>query len=648
MKSLSYSIIILFISVITLHANWKRLCIPTIKSLYAIDFYDQNYGLVVGDQGTILRTTDGGKTWSKIPIIYSHNLRSVHFISADTAYIGGIDKMILRTSDGGLSWEYINNGTEGNGVGDININAIFFTSSSTGYVGGYHDIPLCVANKCYVGISRTDNSGIDWDNQQHMVFPTPVGVFANLFDGITSIHFTDDTIGFYTAAGLHENGRVIGKTTNAGDTWTKLYDLVPVSGATNYRYNDIRFINHDTGFVAGYYKNSSEKSFAYLLKTTNAGTSWDTIAPTRDADIRLKAIHFFDENNGYMIGNRYSAGYGSAALPFAQKIYRTVNGGSSWTSIYYSTLIGSNVINDVYYLNDTTAYIVGENGTILVNEKTSFGVSFDDEIGDTACNDGLFTFYNCSTPGYSNPPYNSCSNKYVWYVNGDSVSNQQHLEYEFDTAGTYYIKLKASTFCQSIFPTNVDSFEKQIVLIHPANASFDGHKDTINLGTSLNLINTSTYTDSITWSIHSISEEALFNNQQQITYTFDQIGIYSILMESFGINQCKKHKDFAEKTVFVVDSSLLFNFLQDFSSQSVLQLYPNPSTGLINVFVNIVENNHVSLEVIDAKGSIVSAKYFDSSFNNNAHQFTITFPGIYIVRVNAHGQTFYKKLLITD
>ena len=63
----------------------------------------------VGPDGLILRTTDGGATWSVIPSPTDQDLMAVHFYDADTGYIAGgtevIDGFILKTTDGGLTWK---------------------------------------------------------------------------------------------------------------------------------------------------------------------------------------------------------------------------------------------------------------------------------------------------------------------------------------------------------------------------------------------------------------------------------------------------------------------------------------------------------------------------------------------------------------
>ena len=50
--------------------SWTSQSIETSVPLYSVSFTDSDNGTVVGDVGTILRTTDGGTTWSSLEVLY--------------------------------------------------------------------------------------------------------------------------------------------------------------------------------------------------------------------------------------------------------------------------------------------------------------------------------------------------------------------------------------------------------------------------------------------------------------------------------------------------------------------------------------------------------------------------------------------------
>ena len=65
---------------------------------------DDQTGWIVGDTGTILKTTNGGTSWDPLPSGVSSHLRGVFFLDADQGYACGDAGTILVTSDGGASW----------------------------------------------------------------------------------------------------------------------------------------------------------------------------------------------------------------------------------------------------------------------------------------------------------------------------------------------------------------------------------------------------------------------------------------------------------------------------------------------------------------------------------------------------------------
>ncbi|UFP96618.1 photosynthesis system II assembly factor Ycf48 [Gloeobacter morelensis] len=90
--------------------EWK--VIPTGLSdkadLLDIAFVDDENGWAVGSRSTLLRTADGGESWSAIPVKLDSDSRflSVSF-DGKNGWIGGEPKRLLRTVNGGESWTSI-------------------------------------------------------------------------------------------------------------------------------------------------------------------------------------------------------------------------------------------------------------------------------------------------------------------------------------------------------------------------------------------------------------------------------------------------------------------------------------------------------------------------------------------------------------
>uniref|UniRef100_A0A7C4GDY9 Photosynthesis system II assembly factor Ycf48/Hcf136-like domain-containing protein n=1 Tax=candidate division WOR-3 bacterium TaxID=2052148 RepID=A0A7C4GDY9_UNCW3 len=115
---------------------------PTTVSCFGVHFPGgPQTGFVVGFResapagvGLILKTTDGGGSWSR----YSwppgqevtDSLRAVHFPSAACGYVVGNNGVILKTTDAGASWRRLDAGPT------VDLRGVFFRSPDTGYVVG--------------------------------------------------------------------------------------------------------------------------------------------------------------------------------------------------------------------------------------------------------------------------------------------------------------------------------------------------------------------------------------------------------------------------------------------------------------------------------------------------------------------------------
>src|SRR5258706_6571598 len=79
------------------------------KALEDIFFVDERTGFVSGEYGTILRTDDGGFTWSDLTFDDQHPVNSIFFINEDTGFVSlradsGITCKLEYTESGGQNW----------------------------------------------------------------------------------------------------------------------------------------------------------------------------------------------------------------------------------------------------------------------------------------------------------------------------------------------------------------------------------------------------------------------------------------------------------------------------------------------------------------------------------------------------------------
>jgi photosystem II stability/assembly factor-like uncharacterized protein len=73
-------------------------------TLYSVTFVSPTQGWAVGDDGTIVATDDGGKTWVAQTSGVTKTLDSVTFVSPMQGWAVGVDGTIVATDDGGKTW----------------------------------------------------------------------------------------------------------------------------------------------------------------------------------------------------------------------------------------------------------------------------------------------------------------------------------------------------------------------------------------------------------------------------------------------------------------------------------------------------------------------------------------------------------------
>ena len=130
-------LITLMLSSVFAFAQWTWLSpIPPGNSLRSVYFTDLNTGYAVGNYGTILKTSDGGDSWTVLTSGTTHTLFSLTFTDNNTGYATGESGILLKTTDGGNLWTKLSTGMT------KNLLSIYFPSKNTGFIVGQNGIIL--------------------------------------------------------------------------------------------------------------------------------------------------------------------------------------------------------------------------------------------------------------------------------------------------------------------------------------------------------------------------------------------------------------------------------------------------------------------------------------------------------------------------
>ena len=194
-------------------------------NLNAVEGYGFNPSIIfaVGNSGTVIRSTDGGLTWTLLDFINQADLEEVD-VEDDGLYVvvGGSDYTAAQSTDGGETWTQIAVGDKPSSGGSMGFRAIYFYDDNLGFVGG----PWGLA-------AKTTNGGTDWTT-----FSLPD------FDNINSIYFSSPDSGI--AVGTPGIARF---TTDGGASWFEDPDVTTFLNGQNIR-KIIPADNH-IGYVIG-------------------------------------------------------------------------------------------------------------------------------------------------------------------------------------------------------------------------------------------------------------------------------------------------------------------------------------------------------------------------------------------------------------
>lgn len=199
-------------------------------TLNKVSVLDDQTAFVVGSDGTVLKTSNAGVSWSNIttPDTYSSTtLRDVHAINANTLLVCGSDGVFIKTTDGGANWTSVDVGTT------ERLRRLYFVNSTTGWMVGSGGL-----------IYKTINGGDSWTSQISGTTLSLYGVF-----------FLDDQNG-WTAG----DDDTLLKTSDGGNTWT------PIGLTTGEDLTSIVFKDAQTGWITG--------DDNVLLATTDGGATW--------------------------------------------------------------------------------------------------------------------------------------------------------------------------------------------------------------------------------------------------------------------------------------------------------------------------------------------------------------------------------------
>ncbi len=350
MKKVSF-LSILFFSLTTLQAQWVKLPAFTNYDLTACDFVTNKIGVVVGNNGAVYKTNDGGNNWQYISPEKGIDYTSVEVNSVDTIYVSGCKSStsglgvtkLYATFDSGNNWLLINNSsvTAEKIMVKSNNKSLYFLTA-------------------WRGLQKSNDNGLNWNRIWNGGGTT---VLSNLkFDNKKA----ESLFGFGNYSGYSTYSSIFRHLTKEG----KWHNSWVLDFGNDAAYTSFNVLNDTVLLFQNNYSRwmptETNNRFIMLynfIESESAVGAGDTVWHFSNKVINNSISHYVQDCHFFS-----NTGLGFS-VDLTGRINKTLNGGTNWTTIYN----GSDTLNCMSMLSDTIGYVVGNKGTILKMSKTPTG-----------------------------------------------------------------------------------------------------------------------------------------------------------------------------------------------------------------------------------------------------------------------------------
>lgn len=418
--------------------SWQKIDVPINKNLYKLQTLPNGSIIVISDYGRVIKSYDNGLNWKIVSDSIHPRLKcsSIDFLDDKTGIIVGSNGLVMRTKDGGDSWSYK--------LQDTSYFAVINTPSF------YYAKYLTPSKILIFGSQRYDGSGANYGNyisEDSGATITGRKIFVSLDGGEisngsfnkgvlllvgTTIAKSEDLAQSYQQIAVgysfwvnndivqFSDGRIFAAsgfiTQDTGTTWSK-YGGISIQGS-NYLFHSWHQdsaigisrktyspgnqsglrnrigITHDGGIswkeVEGEFplaldhvskmsfggrNNGIIKSDSTILFSEDGGMTWK-ISELKSKVSYISDIQMISSNTGFAVGYFNEQKSNKVVHYF----FKTINGGKNWDIVTQITLNDSNtkLFNGIYFMNSQKGSIVGSNGVNAhVLSTTNGGISWD-------------------------------------------------------------------------------------------------------------------------------------------------------------------------------------------------------------------------------------------------------------------------------
>ncbi len=407
--------------------------------------------------------------------------------------------------------------------------------------------------------------------------------------------------------------------------WNGIDDSSNGVGIENY---DV-YVSHNGAAYELYSENTSATSVAFTGSSSDVSLSFYVVAMDSVSNQETKSVADISTSIGSITVTSPNGGEASCASS-SRTITWSASNVSSF-NLYYSTngtsytSIANNVSGNSYNWTLPSA-----SGTYYVKVSNASNEAMYDVSNATFTINALPSPTITSSTGTTSfctsaTLTSSAATNYSWST-GSTASS-----ISITASGTYTVTVTNSNGCSASTSKTMSKTSAPT-----ANFNFTTSAKTATFS------NTSTNASSYSWNFG----DAATSTSTSPSHTYSAAGTYSVKL--IATNSCGSNS----KTRSVTVSSSKTSGIDEVSitEEEVLWLYPNPSSDIANIDVNVEnEESDVEINVIDLTGKIVEKLYSGNLSNGkyayqwNAGKYN---SGIYLVMVKIDDQMYQKRLVV--
>ncbi len=348
--------------------NWSFLNSVTNEQLNDVLFYNNQEGIIIGNNGTVLKLSSSNTSnnynpdvkplhnesttdWSNVSAGSTNDLYDIEFKSGNVFVVG--DGVILKSTDQGLTFNTIYSNS------NISFRDISFVDANIGWAIGYN------SSTSQIEVYKTNNSGQSWFLQT-----TLTGSSSGVIVGMVIEAFNSNYILASNAYGGLSDKKI---SSDGGTTWTNVggnFEIAPIAD----------FVFFGTNFTSTGYQGYGPKLDAggsYVAQDLNAGAAGDL--PGCNSLTYNTWIKNYGMNSISTAQNHLAIARDMEYMQTTQTVEGYIERSKVSNPIKGSDWGCYNTYTDVHFygvkmISSSEIWLAGENGTVITTKNRNGGI----------------------------------------------------------------------------------------------------------------------------------------------------------------------------------------------------------------------------------------------------------------------------------